>query len=73
MRVGNVIIAVGIVVAAIGLVVRFAPGLVSWFGKLPGDVRIETESTRVLIPITSMLLVSLFASIVITVFNRVRG
>ena len=34
-------------------------GALSWLGNLPGDVRISTGNTRIYIPITSMLLISL--------------
>jgi hypothetical protein len=37
-------------------------GLLRWFGRLPGDLRYETGSTRVYVPITSMLVVSLAIS-----------
>ena len=33
-----------------------------WLGRLPGDVRIETPNTRVYIPITSCIVVSLLVS-----------
>lgn len=69
MRLGNILMAVGVGLLTIGAVVRFAPGLVSWFGNLPGDIRIESENSRVFIPITSMILVS----IVVTVLANVIG
>ena len=61
---------VGGLLFAVGLIVRFAPGLVSWFGNLPGDIHIESENTRVFIPITSMLIVSVVASVVIAVLRN---
>lgn len=72
MRIGTALIVVGLGLAFVGAIVRFAPGLVSWFGKLPGDVRIQTESTRVFIPITSMVIVSLVVSLVVGIINRFR-
>ncbi len=68
MRIGNVLIVVGIALAVVGVAVRF--GLFSWFGNLPGDVRIEGERSTVFIPITSMLLVSLGGSIVLNLVLR---
>ena len=58
MHIGKTLMALGIALAAIGAMVRFAPGVFSWFGNLPGDIRIENESSTVFIPITSMILVS---------------
>ena len=64
MRAGNVVMVVGIVVVAIGAALRWAPWLVTWFGRLPGDIHIEGQNTRIFVPITSMLLLSLLASLI---------
>jgi Zn-dependent protease with chaperone function len=66
--VGRVLIALGIAAIVVGLLVRF--GALGWFGNLPGDIRIETERTRVYIPITSMLLVSIAMSALLSLFRR---
>ena len=68
MRAGNVIIAIGVVVILVGVAVRF--GLFSWFGRLPGDVRVEGERSSVFIPITSMLVVSVVGSILLNLVAR---
>ncbi|HEX6946620.1 MAG TPA: DUF2905 domain-containing protein [Acidimicrobiia bacterium] len=64
MRTGDILMLLGALLLAIGALVRFAPGALTWFGNLPGDVRIEGENVRVFIPITSMILVSVFLTIV---------
>jgi uncharacterized protein HemY len=61
-------IAVGAGVALVGLAI--SNGLFSWFGRLPGDIRIETDNTRVFIPITSMLIVSVAASLLLSLLRR---
>ena len=33
-------------------------GALSWLGNLPGDIRIRSGNSRIYIPITSMLIVS---------------
>jgi hypothetical protein len=58
----------GAIAVVIGLLV--ASGVLGWFGRLPGDIRIETDSTRVYVPITSMLIVSVVISIVLGVIRR---
>ncbi len=74
MRAGNLLMAAGAALLVVGVLVRFAPGLFSWFGNLPGDVRIETERSRVFIPITSMLVVSVIGSVVLSLAARLfRG
>lgn len=61
---------IGAGVIIVGALVRFAPGLFGWFGNLPGDVRIEGENSRVLIPITSMIIVSVVLTVVVNVVAR---
>ena len=53
---------------AVGLLVYL--GLFSWFGRLPGDIRIEGKGTRIYFPITSMVLVSLALSFVLSLARR---
>lgn len=65
MRVGNILMLAGAVIVVVGALVRFAPGLFGWFGNLPGDIKIENGSTRVYIPITSMILVSIGLTLVV--------
>lgn len=66
----RVLMLIGLVVFLIGLAWYFAPWLFNWFGKLPGDIRYESDNTRVFVPITSMIVVSLVLSVVINLFNR---
>ena len=67
-RVGLLIILAAVVLAIVGVLVW--TGALSWFGRLPGDIRIEGERTRVFIPITSMLLVSVVLSVVLALIRR---
>lgn len=60
----------GALLLLIGAALQFAPGLVGWFGRLPGDIRIESGKTRVFIPITSMILLSIVLTIVVNLFRR---
>lgn len=67
---GRWMIVAGIALIGLGVVLSFAPGLVSWFGRLPGDIRIESGRTRVFFPVTSMLIVSVVLSVVVGFFRR---
>lgn len=71
MRAGNLLIALGVIAIVAGVMLRY--GLLSWFGHLPGDVRIQGERTSVLIPITSMVLVSVVLSALVTLLARWFG
>lgn len=64
---------VGVAVVAIGAILRWAPWLLSWFGNLPGDIRHEGERTSFYFPITSMIVISVVASIVLSLIFRRGG
>jgi hypothetical protein len=70
MRASNILIAIGASLLVVGVALRYFPGLFSWFGNLPGDIRRETENTTVFIPITSMLVVSVVLTIVVNLVGR---
>ena len=63
-------IILGALLLLLGAALQFAPWLLGWFGKLPGDIRIRTDSTSVFIPITSMILVSLVLTLLLNLLNR---
>ena len=63
-------IVLGAVLLIIGAVLQFAPWLVSWFGKLPGDINIESGSVKVFVPFTSMVLVSIVLTLLLNFLNR---
>ncbi len=70
MRLSNILIVVGAALLLVGVLLRFFPGLFSWFGNLPGDIRYQGENTTVFIPITSMLVVSVVATLIINLATR---
>jgi hypothetical protein len=65
---GLMLVAVGIGLILVGLL--FWSGSLSWFGRLPGDIRLERESVRVYFPIVSMLIVSVVFSLVLYLIRR---
>lgn len=64
------LIAAGSLLVLLGVILHYAPGLLSWFGKLPGDIRIESERSRTFIPITSMIILSLVLTVLLNLFRR---
>ena len=69
--IGMVVIAAGALIALIGVLMYF--GALSWFGRLPGDIRVERESVRIYVPITSMLLLSVALSLLLYLIRRFFG
>ncbi len=64
------LMTLGAVLLLLGIALYYAPWLLNWFGRLPGDIRIETAHGKLFIPITSMLLISLAASFLLSLFRR---
>ncbi|MDH3525958.1 MAG: DUF2905 domain-containing protein [Gammaproteobacteria bacterium] len=70
MTLGKVLLFTGLVIALVGLVLTYAPGLLGWFGHLPGDIRIERENGRFFLPVTSMIVISVILTVIINLFFR---
>jgi len=67
---GKILIGIGIALVVLGLLVQYAPGLLGWFGRLPGDINITRGGSRIFIPITSMIIVSLLLTLIVNLFFR---
>lgn len=65
------LIIAGSILLVVGLLLHFAPWLFSWFGRLPGDIRIETERSKVFFPLTSMVLVSIGLTLLVNLVGVV--
>ncbi len=63
-------IIAGLALVGIGLILHFAPWMLNWFGRLPGDIDIKSENGRVFVPITSMIVVSLILTVIINLFKH---
>jgi hypothetical protein len=64
------IVMAGVVLVLLGLAVW--SGALGWFGRLPGDIRIERDSMRIYIPLASMLVISVVLSLLMYLLNRLR-
>ena len=66
----RIFIIAGVSLLLVGLALMYAPGLLNWFGRLPGDIQIERGQTRIFIPITSMIVVSVVLTLIVNLFFR---
>ncbi|HVZ95560.1 MAG TPA: DUF2905 domain-containing protein [Chitinophagaceae bacterium] len=67
---GKYIIIAGICIVIAGVLIYFFHGYFKWFGKLPGDIRLEKENFRFYFPIVTMLLISVVLTIIINLIKR---
>lgn len=68
--IGKAIVGIGAMVVIIGLVIWFAGDRLNWFGRLPGDIRIERPGFSCFFPITTMIIVSIVLSILLSLLSR---
>ena len=67
-QIGVLVIVVGVLLIGLGLLIY--AGALRWFGKLPGDVRYQSDHVQVYAPIVSMLLISLVLSLLFYFLRR---
>jgi hypothetical protein len=67
---GKMLVGVGAVLVVVGLVVWLAADKLSWFGGLPGDIRIERPGFQLYAPLMTSLLLSVGLTLAFWLFNR---
>jgi hypothetical protein len=65
---GALVIGLGLVVVVVGVLIW--AGALSWFGRLPGDLKIERDGLRIYLPLMSMILVSIALSLLSYALRR---
>lgn len=65
---GPILVTLGLTLVVVGLLVWV--GGFGWFGRLPGDIRIERESAHVYVPLVSMLVISIVLNLVFYLIRR---
>jgi magnesium-transporting ATPase (P-type) len=67
---GKYIIVAGLAIVVVGVLVYFLHYRLHWFGRLPGDIRVEKKNFRFYFPFTTMILISLLLTLNINIFKR---
>jgi len=65
---GPLLVTLGAGLVIVGILVW--TGALSWFGRLPGDIRIERETVRVYIPLMSLIVVSAVLNLIFYLARR---
>ena len=68
MNLGKWLVAAGILLVVIGLAIMLGGKI--GLGRLPGDIRYESGGTRIYVPITTMILLSVVLSLVLWIIGR---
>jgi hypothetical protein len=69
---GKYILIIGAILVVIGLILYFMGNKFSWFGHLPGDIRIKRENFVFYAPIASMLILSAVLSFLLWLFSKIK-
>jgi hypothetical protein len=67
---GKYIVIVGAAIVVIGILIYFFHDKLNWFGRLPGDIRIERDNFRFYFPVTTMILLSVLISAILWVIRK---
>lgn len=69
-QLGKYIIIFGVVVVTLGLLVYFFHNKLHWFGRLPGDIRIERKNFKFYFPLATMLILSLLLTLILNILRK---
>lgn len=67
---GKLLIYIGLIIVIIGILVEFTSFNLQWFGRLPGDIRINKPNILFFMPITSMIIVSIGITILLWIYRQ---
>ena len=66
----KMLVSIGVLVAIVGLMFWLAADKLSWFGRLPGDIRIDKPGFQFYAPLMTSLLISIGLTLTLWLFNR---
>jgi hypothetical protein len=61
---GITLLLIGLGITGVAVVLIFLPSI-PWLGRLPGDIRIETERVRFYFPLVTCIVVSALATLLL--------
>jgi hypothetical protein len=67
-QIGVMVVVAGVFLVGLGVLIY--SGAMRWFGKLPGDIRYESDHVQFYAPIVSMVIVSLILSLLFYLLRR---
>lgn len=65
---GRLLLVIGLAMAFIGALLLVAGRFFPWLGNLPGDLHFESDNGNIYIPLATMILVSVLATILLNIF-----
>lgn len=69
---GRQLIILGLILVAAGVLISYGPRFPFRLGRLPGDIHIEGKNSSFYSPVTTCILISVIASLVMWILRRLR-
>jgi len=66
---GKILIVIGILMTVMGIIMILM-GKIPWLGKLPGDFFWRGQNTSFYFPLTTSIVISILATIILWLINR---
>ena len=73
MEFGRILFYGGVFLVLMGALLMRFPNLLSWFGKLPGDIRYQGGKLTLSFPLVSMIIVSLVLTLGINLVAKLMS
>ena len=70
MNLGKIFVIIGAIFIVVGTFFTLFKLNFSWFGKLVGDISYESEKFSFYMPLSSMMILSFIASIILTLLHK---
>lgn len=67
---GKMLVSIGAFLMVMGLMVWLMADKLSWFGRLPGDIRLDRPGFQFYAPLMTSLLLSIGLTLAIWLFNK---
>ena len=67
---GKLLITSGIILIIAGILIIMFQGKTGWFGNLPGDIKVEKPNFTFYVPVVTMIIVSVFLSLLLYFFGK---
>jgi hypothetical protein len=67
--IGKMLIGIGVALIVLGLLFSLG-GKLPWFGRLPGDIRVERQNFRFYFPVTTCLFVSVVLTLLFWLLRK---
>lgn len=72
---GKYIILIATIAILVGIVIYigWGPKIFGWFGRLPGDIRVDSGNSRFYFPIATCIVLSIVLTLIFQLLSRFRG